>query len=293
MKPTVLIALCCHNHFSIVPPFCIPIQGGAKLNAPIPGAFPDIGPKGDISAKNHTYCELTVLYYVWKNQQADYYGICHYRRFFCFDGSVSRKYIARKTIQQRQQQRYFRSEREIQKLLDGCDVLVPYPEDMGMTVAEHYCSSRGHREQDLALFVTVVEELYPWLSEATETYLAQQKHYFCNMFLMKDVYFQEYCPLLFSILAEFDRRKGARGEAVADRTDGYLGERFLGIYLTFLRKQGSRIQETTRIDLECSLTKRVLYVLFPPESKRRFRAKKIWKRLQGRLRPAESAESQR
>lgn len=40
--------------------------------------------KGDnISQKNKTFAELTMLYWVWKNKMdADYIGICHYRRYF-------------------------------------------------------------------------------------------------------------------------------------------------------------------------------------------------------------------
>ncbi len=34
----VLIALCCHNHFSLVPPLCVPVQGGARLNPAVEGA---------------------------------------------------------------------------------------------------------------------------------------------------------------------------------------------------------------------------------------------------------------
>lgn len=33
----------------------------------------------NISAKNPTYCELTAQYWAWKNLEADYYGLCHFR----------------------------------------------------------------------------------------------------------------------------------------------------------------------------------------------------------------------
>ena len=279
MTQSVLIALCCHNHFSIVPPLCVPIQGGARLNPPVPGALPDIGPGGDISAKNHTYCELTVLYYVWKNLAAEYCGICHYRRFICFDETVSKRYLALKQLTPKQQKRYLGSAEEIVGLLHDCDVLLPYPEDMGISAVEHYSTSQNHNRQDMELFLKILSELHPELIEAAEEYLSQNRLYFCNIFIMRHALFDEYCQLLFSILSEFDRRKAMAGDDPADRTEGYLGERFLGIYITFLRKKGRRIKETSRIDIECSLQKRLLYVLFPPESRRRFWAKKVAKRL--------------
>ena len=48
----------------------------------------DLGYPGDdtgdnISEKNTNYCELTGMYWLWKNCNCDIIGICHYRRFFC------------------------------------------------------------------------------------------------------------------------------------------------------------------------------------------------------------------
>ena len=42
----------------------------------------DIG--DNISSKRNSYCEFTVQYWAWKNEVADYYGLCHYRRYLTF-----------------------------------------------------------------------------------------------------------------------------------------------------------------------------------------------------------------
>ena len=60
-------------------PLYVPLQVGAALNAPIPGFMRDDA--GDaISARNANYCELTGLYWAWKNLDCEYLGLAHYRR---------------------------------------------------------------------------------------------------------------------------------------------------------------------------------------------------------------------
>lgn len=94
--------------------------------------------------------------------------------------------------------------------------------------------------------------------------------------------FDEYCSMLFSILDEFDKQKTLHDSFQDDRTDGYLGEYFLGIYITYLRANGFKIMEVSRIDTDCSFSKRCLYYLLPPESWQRTVVRKIQRRLSNR-----------
>ena len=58
----------------------IPVQVGSEGKKDIGYQRDNIGE--NISAKNPMYCELTGLYWAWKNLDADYIGLAHYRRHF-------------------------------------------------------------------------------------------------------------------------------------------------------------------------------------------------------------------
>ncbi len=270
----IKIFVCCHKNFDIVPPLCIPVQGGAAINPPLKGAVPDVGEKGEISSKNPHYCELTVQYYAWKNIQSDYYGFCHYRRFFCFDDSVRKPYLVLNKISDTKQKRYFKTEKQLSDIIKKYDIVVPKPENMGVPVDEYYNSSKYHFKRDLDLFLEILSESFPELSYAAQNYISQTRQYFCNMFIMKKEIFFGYCDTLFFLLSEFDKRKKLHGCFSADRTDGYLGERFLGIYLTYLGDNVS-VLELPRIDTGCALKKRIGCAVLPPESRARLFVRKL------------------
>lgn len=62
----------------------VPIQVGRALEGPrLAGMIGD--DTGDnIPIRNPNWCELTALYWASRNVQADYYGLCHYRRLPAF-----------------------------------------------------------------------------------------------------------------------------------------------------------------------------------------------------------------
>ena len=67
-------------------PLYVPVYCGAvykdksKRNPDIIGD--DTG--DNISEKRRSFCEYTVQYWAWKNVKAEYYGLCHYRRYLSF-----------------------------------------------------------------------------------------------------------------------------------------------------------------------------------------------------------------
>jgi hypothetical protein len=154
---------------------------------------------------------------------------------------------------------------------------VPRSENIELSVYDKYVNDKYNYKEDLDLFLEILKKQYPFLSSFADEYMREQKQYFCNMFIMKRDIFNEYSSMLFSILEELDTKKVLHGDFQSDRTDGYLGERFLGIYLGYLKSKGAKINEISRIDINCSLTKRIINKLLPPETKRRFFFKRLFK----------------
>ena len=275
MNNDVKIFMCTHKPFSYVPPLCVAVCGGSKLNPPPDGAIPDYGDRGSISEKNPEYCELTVQYYAWKNEKLDSYGFCHYRRFLSFYEAEKRPYLVFGKLSSKQKKRLIPTADDILEKTGKYDIIIPKAEDMGMNVYQKYVDSEHLFGEDIDLFIKILKDKYPYLAAASDEYMMQNKQYFCNMFVMKREIFYDYSERLFSLLFEFDKHKKMHGDFQKDRTDGYLAERFLGVYLTYARSQGKTVYECLRIDTDCSLSKRMLYKLFPPESKRRFFAKRL------------------
>lgn len=88
----IKILVACHRKFDVPSdPIYFPVHVGTEGKAPI-GFTPDS--TGDnISAKNPMYCELTGLYWAWKNLSCDYIGLVHYSRYFAGHRKLGTTYV--------------------------------------------------------------------------------------------------------------------------------------------------------------------------------------------------------
>jgi len=229
-------------------PFFYHITAGSDLQTePLPGHMLQDNTGDHISYKNRSFCELTVQYWAWKNTEADYYGFCHYRRYFSFAPEKMRQADCGCLVFP-----YFN--RHVQALLcmdaeavcrkaGQHDVLIaegiPVHALGARSVADHYRKAPGLNIRDLQLFYKILVKKYPELAGAAACYLNGSIFYPCNMFIMKKELFVHYCDMLFTVLEEFERRADMGSYSrEAYRTPGHLGERFAGIYFTYLGRQG-------------------------------------------------------
>ena len=69
----------------------LPMMVGANSNANPDNYLAD-NTLENISDKNPYYCELTGLYWIWKNSASENVGLAHYRRYFYERDVISEKY---------------------------------------------------------------------------------------------------------------------------------------------------------------------------------------------------------
>lgn len=202
-----------------VDPMYVPIQVGkqnTKKNLNI--LSDDTG--DNIAYKNANYCELTALYWIWKNEmQADIIGMCHYRRYF------TRLKWSNKT-------KYFLKEKNILKILNEHTMIIPKKVSLGnYSVKDWYVKCDG-KEKDLKTTEAVLNELFPEYAESYRRVLQQNEAFYCNMFIMKKTLLNKYCTWLFSILELVESRTDLKNYTpVEARIYGYLSEILLNVWV--------------------------------------------------------------
>ena len=197
----------------------LPLQVGRAINE-------DLGLTGDdtgdnISNRNAKYCELTALYWAWKNLRADYVGLVHYRRHFgkagLFD-NVTKKQAAVFT------------KNDFQKYLVDCDCLLPVKRNYYIeTVRSQF--EHAHDKLILAETEAILLALYPDYQDAFTTVMSRRSLHICNMFVMKRALLDAYCEFIFSILFELERRVTNQYHWDESRIYGFLGERLFDVWL--------------------------------------------------------------
>ena len=122
----------------------------------------------NISFKNPYYCELTGLYWLWKNTKDEYVGIVHYRRYFLRSFSNHK----------------FLTDDEIKRILTKYDVILPIHVYVKNTIREQFLENTGTK-LDLLTLEKVLGEKYPEYVESYKEVFDGHVGYFRNMFVMK------------------------------------------------------------------------------------------------------------
>ena len=186
----------------------IPIQVGAALTDKRICEIQDN--KGNhISGKNKKYCELTALYWIWKNECSDYVGLGHYRRHF--------------ELEEEQLKQLMRSDIDVVLTIPILDI---------PNVEATY--RRDHVGEDWDVMLEAVRTLSPDYMDTVSRMQRGRFYYAYNMFIMRREILEDYCNWLFPILfyceEHCEDRYRKKRDAYQSRYIGFLAEHLMSVY---------------------------------------------------------------
>ena len=190
----------------------------------IPEGFTPDDTGENISVKNPYYCELTGLYWAWKNLCDDYIGLVHYRRFLGRRGSKKDPYagVLTKKLWDKE-------------LAANPDIKVIVPQKRNYyieTLGSHYAHT--HDATHLVTTRAIIAEQQPDYLRSFDRVIKQRSGHMFNMMIMERGTLDNYCSWLFPILDELVKRTDISGLSAFDaRFPGRIAEILLNVWLDF------------------------------------------------------------
>lgn len=250
----IKMLICCHKSSDwINDDMYMPIQVGKICNCI------DLGIQGDdtgdnISLKNESFCELTALYWAWKNlENTDIIGLCHYRRYFLNRHFLfgSRFYIFKSLNVCKKE---ILDEEKIRRYLNYYDIIVASPKVCPYNLRREF--SYMLNSIDYKIMREVVADLYPeYIPSFDKIMYYGNKYSPYNMLVTSWEIFTDYSKWLFDILFEVEKRVHIESyTGYYSRLYGYMSERLLNIYLEKRQLKSKKIP-IAWIEPDCSFNR--------------------------------------
>lgn len=210
-------------------PAYIPIQVGTSLDLGMGYMRENQG--DNIAVKNPYYCELTALYYIWKNDPVEYQGLVHYRRYFVIQKQTSFhrkieqfKHLLHLSSKSTNNKNRPLNGQEILSLLTPNSVIIPKATIFPITIRQQY--QQHHHIQDLDTVRQVIAQQCPSYLLAFDQMQNGHKLYATNMIITHRNILNSYCQWLFAILETVEKYIDfTHYNAYNQRVFGFLSER--------------------------------------------------------------------
>ena len=207
----------------------------------------DLGIPGDdtgdnISDKNGTFNELTLIYWVWKNTQGqDYVGFCHYRRYFTYSKNSNLSKVMNLIFS-----RAINKEKKVDNILkdfsdtvvkdiSGFDVILPRPIIMERTLREQYGDYHDVAHYDA--MGEMIKKIHPEVYDSFLDASKRNSFFIANMFIFSRDIFEKFCEFAFPVLFALEKDFVIPDDPYQKRIFGYLGERLVTIFMNHLSRQ--------------------------------------------------------
>ena len=244
-------------------PIYHPTRCGAVFDESLLSQIPGDDTGDNISHLRNSFCELTVEYWAWKNYKADYYGLCHYRRYFSFSDTLYRQdrfnVVERGTISSAASKYELENTKKITKIVQNYDAIIPtlvdirtiltgvpggdrfYPHD----VKEFWQAKVDQIDYKcVETLVKIVKKKHPEMYPYIMQYLNGTTIYTGCCYIMKKELFFQLCEFQFSVLEEFQKEVDLTkytGELM--RQPGFMGEILYATFLFYLKDQKKKLKE--------------------------------------------------
>ena len=298
------------NSMAVDNPLYRPMRCGAVFDTARNSAYAGDNTGNNISDKRLSYCELTVQYWAWKNVEADYYGLCHYRRYFSFSKREYRTnghgLVERAILDNRECQCFgLLDPVRMSEQIAECDMIIPQaasvdkmplPRGRAHTVREMWIAHEGifFPAGTVERVSELIGKIAPEYARAAEDYLSGGYHCGYNCYVMKNMLFDRLCRLQFSVMAAVPLAENY------PRTRAYVGEMLFGVFCHRVRTQEQyHVQERQLVLFEHTepvkngkeyialclktqmgqMVRSIAGPLFPLGSARRERAKAIYNKI--------------
>lgn len=243
MNQITPIYVCCHEDCPLPKnELLIPLQAG-RANAAFPLNMAGDDSGDNISARNQNFCELTVLYWIWRNTRHECFGLCHYRRFLNLAGNETEldsfeEFTARSG----------HTPDNLNQLMNDYDLILPRAKTKSGGASLYQLYAAAHHIGDLDLALSIIRNVYPHMFQAAETALFNQPlAYYKNMMIARRNFADAYCRWLFDILHRLDcliYPQLKSRTSYQKRVYGFLAERLFNVFLEDYRRRNTlRVKE--------------------------------------------------
>lgn len=221
----IVIAVATHKAYRMpTDPVYMPLHVGKALHPELDLGFAGDDTGDNISELNASYSELTGLYWLWKNCDAKYKGLAHYRRHFGTPDTVKR-------LTERDRFARIATYGDIASLAEHAGIIVPRKRHYYIeTIRSHYAHTFDGYQLDVTH--SVLESMHPECIPAFGAVMNSRSAHLFNMFVMRADLFDEYCAWLFPVLEQLvGQMPPQQYDAFNARYPGRISEMLLDVWL--------------------------------------------------------------
>lgn len=208
----------------------------------------------NISVKNQTFCELTALYWIWKNTEqipSAFIGLSHYRRYFCLPEKKIKKkfifninrpnrsdvYVRPLSVTEIEKAGSAQLRRELLFHLNCNELIVARKSPVGTPKSYNFTIKDGyifnHLREDWLLLEAAIKKVHPDYFNFALKYFESATTMHCfNMFIGNRKFLIEYCEWLFPILNELEHTVRFSEYPYQRRVIGFMAERLFNLYIS-------------------------------------------------------------